>query len=105
MPDHVHLLVEGTTEDADLKRFITRAKQYSGFYYAKQSNDRLWQRYSFERILRDEDATPVVARYILENPIRAGLAASVTDYPFLGSGVYSLAELMDYIQFACSKSG
>jgi REP element-mobilizing transposase RayT len=30
MPDHVHLLVGGTCETSDGKRFIRRAKQYSG---------------------------------------------------------------------------
>jgi hypothetical protein len=30
MPDHVHLLVQGIREDADLKSFVSRAKQYSG---------------------------------------------------------------------------
>src|SRR5712691_3203103 len=30
MPDHVHLLIQGSSEDSDCKRFIFRAKQYSG---------------------------------------------------------------------------
>jgi REP element-mobilizing transposase RayT len=30
MPDHVHMVVEGLTENADLKRFTSRAKQLSG---------------------------------------------------------------------------
>src|SRR5262245_9947351 len=33
MPDHVHLLAEGERDDADLKRFIKDAKQYSGFHF------------------------------------------------------------------------
>ena len=31
MPDHVHLIVSGLSDDSDLKTFIARAKQYSGF--------------------------------------------------------------------------
>ena len=31
MRDHLHLLVEATTETADLRRFAKRAKQYSGY--------------------------------------------------------------------------
>ncbi len=30
MPDHLHLLVEGRSEDADARRFIARAKQVLG---------------------------------------------------------------------------
>ena len=37
----------------------------------------------------------VVAKYILENPIRAGLVVCVEDYPFVGSMVYSLADLLE----------
>ncbi len=94
MPDHLHLLVEGTSDGSDCRRLITEAKQYAGFYYAKAHGARLWQRYGYEHVLRDDEPMQVIARYILENPIRAGLVARVEDYPFLGSLVYSLADLM-----------
>src|SRR5580765_7084061 len=53
MPDHLHLLVEGLTDAADCRRFIKSAKQNSGYYFEKEFNRKLWQRYGFERILRD----------------------------------------------------
>jgi REP element-mobilizing transposase RayT len=96
MPDHLHLLVEGEAETSDCLLFIDRAKQYSGFYFAREFKTRLWQRYGFERVLRLEEATFVVARYILENPVRAGLVTRVEEYPFVGSCVYTLRELMEY---------
>lgn len=71
MPDHVHLLVEGESEDSDCREFISRAKQYSGFHCQAMFGQRLWQRYGFERTLRSEEAAVSVARYILENPVRA----------------------------------
>src|SRR5215831_5604316 len=85
MPDHLHLLIEGQSDASDCKRFIARAKQYSGFYYKQKYRRTLWQRYGFEHVLRDEELTPVVARYILENPIRARLVECIEDYPYLGS--------------------
>jgi hypothetical protein len=54
-----------------------------------------WQRYGFEHVLRDDELTLVVARYILENPVRAGLVARVEDYPFVGSFVYELKEILE----------
>jgi putative transposase len=98
MPDHLHLLIEGETDASDCKRFITRAKQYSGFHYSWQFGGRLWQRYGFERVLRENEATEVVARYILENPIRARLARRVDEYPYVGSSVYDLPTLMASLQ-------
>jgi putative transposase len=97
MPDHVHLLIEGTHDRSDCRQFITRGKQYSGFYFAKEFGGQLWQRYGFERVLRDDESTLVVTRYILANPIRAGLVERVEDYPFLGSQVYSVKELLEAV--------
>jgi putative transposase len=101
MPDHVHLLIEGKSVRSDCKRFIALAKQYSGFYYRKQFRRPRWQRYGFERVLRSEDATLVVARYIIDNPVRAGLVADCRDYPFTGSSAYALDEILDAVQDQC----
>jgi putative transposase len=95
MPDHVHLLIEGQTDVSDCKRFIARAKQYSGYYYSKRYKGVLWQRYGYEHVLRNDEITLIVARYILENPLRAGLVQRVEDYPFVGSLVYELKELLE----------
>ena len=35
-----------------------------------------------------------MARYVLNNPVRAGLVADVRKYPFLGSMKYSLEQLL-----------
>jgi putative transposase len=98
MPDHLHLLVEGQAEASDGKRVITRAKQYSGHDYSKLFQGRLWQRYGFDHVLRDEKLTLAVARYMLNNPIRSGLVRNVGDYPFVGSLVYGLGDLLDGIR-------
>ena len=100
MPDHLHLMVEGLEGRSDCRVFISRAKQYSGFYYQRLASRRLWQRYSYERVLRDEDLTAGVVRYILENPIRAGLVQSPEDYPFSGSTRYTILELADAIRWS-----
>ncbi len=94
MPDHLHLLVEGTSDDSDGRRFIKAFKQYSGYYYSKTRNEKLWQRYGFEHVLRDDETTIEVIKYILGNPVRAGLAATVEDYPFVGSPAHALKDLI-----------
>jgi hypothetical protein len=48
----------------------------------------LWQEGYYERIVRNDESTLVVIRYVLENPVRAGLVARYQDYRFLG-GKYS----------------
>jgi REP element-mobilizing transposase RayT len=100
MPDHLHLAVEGRREDADLKIFIKRMKQFSGFYFKQAHGVTLWQRYGYEHVLRSNEDTKGVVRYILENPLRAHLARDVRDYPFFGSSEYSRAELLEFCSFA-----
>ena len=95
MPDHVHLLVEAQVGDSDGRRLIKTVKQYSGFYFKQRFGQQLWQRYGFERTLRDDEAALSVARYILENPVRGGLVRNAEDYPFSGSSVHSVAEILE----------
>jgi putative transposase len=95
MPDHAHLLVEALSEFSKALRFTTHAKQLSGFHYGKACHNRLWQRYSYEHVLRDDEDTRRVARNIFENPIRGGLVERANDYPFLGSCVFTVDEILE----------
>jgi hypothetical protein len=45
-------------------------------------------------VLRDDEATAAVARYILANPVRAGLTTELGEYPFAGSDVFDLKEVL-----------
>ena len=94
MPDHVHLLPIAQSENADLTRFVKHFKQVTGFAYRQATRRPLWQAGYHERILRDDEATQDVARYILENPVRAGLAKSLGEWPYAGSSVYTWPELL-----------
>lgn len=94
MPDHLHVLLIGESEDADLCACVKRFKQLTGFAYKQLHQNRLWQHGYHERVLRDDEATLAVVRYILENPVRAGLAGRLGEYPFAGSDVYSWPDLL-----------
>jgi hypothetical protein len=61
MPDHLHLLVGGTAEMSDLRRFSKLAKQRSGAEYALNHGAALWQEGYHDRVLRDEDDTRAIA--------------------------------------------
>lgn len=99
MPDHLHVLVEGTSEAADLPQFISRAKQSTGYRFKKQFGQQLWQVGYYDRVLRDGEATLAVARYLVENPVRAGLVADPMAYPFLDCPACGLKAVLEAIQF------
>jgi REP element-mobilizing transposase RayT len=97
MPDHAHILAEGLCAQSDFKRFAKMAKQRSGGDYAREKNQRLWQEGYFERVLRENDDGKTLARYIVHNPVRAGLVKTPTDYRFVGSDVWTLTELLESV--------
>ena len=82
MPNHVHVLAHGTCPTADLRSFVRRWKQRSAYRIAETHHVRLWRTGYFDRILREHEGDASVARYILENPVRAGLARNVGEYLF-----------------------
>jgi putative transposase len=93
-PIHLHLLVYGTSLDADLQAFMIHFKKVTGFEYSKRFKRRLWQSGYHDRILRDDESTEATARYILENPVRAGLAHQIGEYPFAGSDLYDVRAIL-----------
>ena len=97
MPDHLHLVVVASSEDSDLRRFIGLAKQRSAYLFARVTRERLWQEGYFEHVVRNDEILPELVGYILRNPVRAGLVADPTEYPYWGSQVYSREELKEYV--------
>lgn len=95
MPDHVHCLLEGQHADANLRRFVRAAKQGAGYAFAQRCGNRLWQPNYFDHTLRHDEATIEVVRYLLNNPVRAGLVESLDAYPHWGSGVCTREELLE----------
>ncbi len=84
MPDHVHALVTGRSEASDLIRFVQRFKQQTGFAYKKATSEQLWQLSFYDRIVRKEDDVAAMARYIVENPERAGLVSGDERWAYVG---------------------
>src|SRR5678810_653880 len=74
MPDHVHLLLEGATDGADFKAVVHDWKVKTGYEWKRRTGQRLWQEGFYDHVLREEESVRSVVRYILDNPIRAGLS-------------------------------
>jgi len=81
MPDHVHILLSlGANESLSI--FIQRLKSESSKAIKRkiQMDSPVWAKGFFDRALRREDDVTSMARYIVANPIRAGLIKSVRYY-------------------------
>lgn len=98
MPDHMHWLVEGTEIHSELKAFVKIAKQRTGYHYKQATQSQLWQPSYYDSVLRDEDSTWGVIRYIVNNPVRSGLVEKPGDYELWGSSRFTRTEILDGLQ-------
>jgi len=83
MPDHVHLVIGGLTDRSDLRRCVKLVKQRVEYVARKEFRVlHLWQKGYYDHILRSRHALEDAIRYVLDNPVRAGLARRSGEYPF-----------------------
>ena len=96
IPDHVHLVLEGVAETANLRDTVQRWKQRTGYDWRVRHGARLWQPGYHDRVLRSRDDTRAVVRYVLQNPVRAGLVRTPHEYPWIGSSRYAIEDLLSH---------
>ena len=83
MPDHFHgLLVLGdhTTLSEAIRLFKGRVA--SSVNRLRRGSGSLWQHGFHDHALRREEDLKGIARYIVLNPVRAGLVCRAADYPY-----------------------
>lgn len=81
MPDHLHWLVELRNGDLPKLMQVTKSRCARLINQQRGCYAPVWQKGYFDRALRREDDLKVMARYIIANPLRAGLVTSLGDYP------------------------
>jgi REP element-mobilizing transposase RayT len=83
MPDHCHVLL-GLGEGDEPCRLVNRLKSHSARRLRSEGlvERRVWADGFHDRALRRDEDLVHVARYIVLNPIRAGLVRRVGDYPY-----------------------
>jgi len=85
MPDHIHLLAElrgGTLPEMVRKLKGRTAMRINAL---RESRGSVWQRGYHDHAIRREEALIDAARYVVANPLRAGLVRRLGDYPFWDS--------------------
>ncbi len=83
MPDHAHWLLQLDEKDT-LSEVVNRLKSASARLAnrALSRSGALWERAFHDHALRSEEDIRGVARYVVSNPLRAGLVERIGDYPF-----------------------
>jgi Transposase and inactivated derivatives len=81
MPDHFHWLIE--LQNTQLSTLMARTKSRIAVTVNRSIRRQgpVWQHGYHDRAIRKEEDLQAVARYIVANPLRAGLVEKVGDYP------------------------
>ena len=95
MPDHAHLLVVGWTQRADQRLFMPWLRKHS--HVLLKRTGQAWQKQAYDHVLRPQEtdryAFQSLAKYITENPVRAGLVKTACEWPHTGGVVPGYPEL------------
>ncbi|MFY0728114.1 REP-associated tyrosine transposase [Pseudomonas sp. NFX15] len=81
MPDHFHWLLELRDSTLPGLMLATKSRSARAVNAGTAREGKLWQKGFHDRAIRREEDLQAVARYIVANPIRAGLVTRVHDYP------------------------
>jgi REP element-mobilizing transposase RayT len=98
MPDHVHAISIGKSEESDALRGIERFKQSTGWWLKIHRPAIRWQKDFWDRITRSINEEAHSAWYLVNNPVRRGLVDTWTDYPFTGAIGFDLKEYLIDLQ-------
>lgn len=84
MPNHVHVLVQ-MAENVSLGGVVHDWKSFTSHAINRTTGRQgaLWQRDYWDRFMRSEQHFEETLAYILSNPVKAGLARSVEEWPWV----------------------
>ncbi|MFA5793817.1 MAG: transposase [Candidatus Brocadiia bacterium] len=114
MTNHVHLLIKPLQSES-----LSKIMQGVSLCYTQFSNKRykktgrLWESRYYSSVIDEEPYLWAVARYIEQNPVRAGLVKHPEDYPYssarahitgakndiLTEPLFDEADLLEYVKF------
>ncbi|NRP09566.1 MULTISPECIES: transposase [unclassified Marinobacterium] len=81
MPDHIHWLLQMGHDAIDLGKLMQSVKtSVSRKHYLRFSHGNIWQQGFYDHAIRSEEIIEDIARYIIYNPVRAGLVKTVREY-------------------------
>jgi putative transposase len=88
MSTHVHLVCTPLAREEDTYPMHSSILQSLKRHTARQANlilqrqGTFWQRESYDHVVRDDEELARIVRYVLNNPVKAGLVAAWQDWPW-----------------------
>lgn len=83
MPGHLHVLLSPGTSGVELKTWLQRFKSFTGHWAKRhQGIEGLWQRSCYDQVCREGETAERVLTYIMDNPVKEGLAEDWKAWPW-----------------------
>lgn len=80
MPDHIHWLIQ-LRDEVSLSSVVKMLKAL----ISRKLGGKVWQYGFYDHAVRKDEDLVGIARYIILNPVRAGLCQTVREYPWWDS--------------------
>lgn len=81
MPDHLHWLMTPRTDTLDAVMRRIKSRSAKSIHRQLGTNGAFWQKGYHDHAVREDEDILTIARYIIGNPLRAGLVETIGDYP------------------------
>ena len=82
MPDHLHWLVQLRRGSLGQLMQTLKSRSAIALNQVRGSTGPVWQKGYHDRAVRTEEDLRTLGRYVVANPLRAGLVDRLGDYPF-----------------------
>ena len=92
MPDHLHLIYSPLRREDGwsypLPEIMKAVKGRSGHFMnlALKRSGPVWQEEFFDHVLRSNDSLVDRVEYVCQNPVRAGIVRTESEYPWIFRG-------------------
>jgi type I restriction enzyme R subunit/putative DNA methylase len=87
MANHVHLLIDPQIDPSRLLKSLKGATAREANKLLGRTGEPFWQKESYDHWVRNRDEFERIARYIENNPVKAGLVKVPEEYPWSSASV------------------
>ncbi len=83
MPDHFHIVLSSGDSTYPLSKFLNVFKgRTTATFRQMKGLEKIWQRSAFDHIIRADEDLRAITEYIMNSPVRKGIAENAAEYLF-----------------------
>jgi REP element-mobilizing transposase RayT len=87
MPNHVHVVIKPYSPLPAITRWLKGSTARAANLRLGRTGMPFWQYESYDRCIRNDDELNRVIRYVERNPVTAGLADAIENWPFSSAAI------------------